>query len=54
MHGLPTATVAAAASVASISSRVLEGKVVSRTEITPRANFNTRVSGRTVSATLAM
>lgn len=53
MHGPPTTTVAAAAtSVASISSRVLGDKVVSRTERAPRANLNTRAPGQTVSASL--
>jgi hypothetical protein len=53
MHGLPTATVAAAAtSVASISSRVLGDKVVSRTERASRANLNTRAAGQTVSVSI--
>ena len=53
MHGLPTATVVAAAtSVASISSRVLGDKVVSRTERASRANLNTRVAGKTVSVSI--
>lgn len=53
MHGLPTATVVAAAtSVASISSRMLGDKVVSRTERASRANLNTRASGQTVSVSI--
>lgn len=53
MHGLPTATVVAAAtSVASISSRVLGDKVVSRTEGASRANLNTRAAGQTVSMSI--
>lgn len=52
MRGAPPTTVVAATSVASISSRVLGDKVVSRTERAPRANLNTRAPGQTVSAGL--
>jgi len=53
MHGLPTATVVAAAtSVASISSRMLGDKVVSRTGRASRANLNTRAAGQTVSVSI--